>query len=145
MGTNYYLQRKKPTLHESIHIGKCSFGWRMHWDSCDEGQWPRWCDTDHSYSFGESGEDAEPALPHSIHSMGDIRAYILTGEWELVDEYGNVYDDPLGKIQDLCKWDGGKSAYNESHPDKPVTWELSTPNGYRDSEGQIFDRGDGFI
>lgn len=51
MGTNFYLQRKKPTLRETIHIGKQSFGWAMHWDSCDEQNWPRWCDEDHSRMY----------------------------------------------------------------------------------------------
>lgn len=144
MGTNYYLQRKKPTLHETIHIGKRSFGWAMHWDSCDEINWPRWCDEDHSYSFGPDGDGAEPVLPHSIHSVEDIRAYLRTGEWDLVNEYGEVYDDPLAKIDELCQWDGGKEGWNRNNPDKPATWELSIPSGYRDSEGQVFDRGDGF-
>ena len=141
IGTNYYLQRKKPTIHETVHIGKQSWGWLMHWDSCDEGMWPRWCDEDHS--LNESGE--YPSLPHSIHSVEDIRSYLRTGEWELVNEYGEAFDDPLAKIDDLCAWDGGKSGYNDRHPDKPVTWDVHVPSGYRDAEGQIFDRGDGFI
>ena len=144
MGTNYYLQRKVPTLHETIHIGKRSFGWAMHWDSCDESAWPRWCDEDHSFTFGPDGRGAEPTLPHDIHSVEDIRAYLRTGEWQLIDEYGEGFEDPLVEIDELCSWDGELKEWSDNHPDNPV-WRLHTPNGYRDSEGQIFDRGDGFI
>lgn len=140
MGTNYYLRRKKPTLHETVHIGKQSWGWLMHWDSCDDTSWPRWCDNDHGHS-----DEARPSLPHSIHSVKDIRSYLKTGEWELVDEYGEVYDDWESKIDLLCSWDGGKAGYNERHPESPVTWTPSRPSGFTDSEGQVFDRGDGFI
>ena len=27
MGTNYFVQKNKPTVHEPIHIGKSSIGW----------------------------------------------------------------------------------------------------------------------
>lgn len=137
MGTNYYLRKKQPTIHESIHIGKQSWGWYMHWDSCDESDWPRWCDTDHVPPY--------PELPHSIHSVEDIRAYLRIGEWELVDEYGEVYEDWEQELDFLCSWDGGKGRYNADHPDKPVTWETQVPSGSHDREGQIFDRGNGFI
>ena len=142
MGTNFYLQRKKPTIRESVHIGKRSFGWLMHWDACDESMWPRWCDTDHSCSFDD---EYEPKLPHSIHSVEDIRSFLRTGEWELVNEYGEVSADWEGELEKLCAWDGGKEGWNEAHPDRQVGWETANvPDGYRDSEGNIFDRGDGF-
>ena len=85
MGTNYYLQRKQPTIRETVHIGKRSWGWRFHWDSCDEASWPRWCDTDHTAP--------RPELPHGIHSVEDVRSFLRTGEWELVDEYGEAHPD----------------------------------------------------
>lgn len=135
MGTNFYLRKKQPTIHETIHIGKRSWGWLFHWDSVDKSNWPRWCDEDHPMS----------ELPHSIHSVDDIRAYLKTGEWELVDEDGIVHPMWESTLRGFMHWDGGKESYNERHPDSPVTWYPNVPSGYRDSEGQIFDRGDGFI
>lgn len=136
MGTNFYLRQKQPTVRRTIHIGKRSWGWLFHWDSCDEIDYPRWCDEDRDQYVHE--------LPHSIKSVEDIRAYLRTGEWELVDEYDNVLPDWEAEIEGFCQWDGGKSSWNERHPDKPVKWHVQVPSGYRDSEGQIFDRGNGF-
>jgi hypothetical protein len=78
-------------------------------------------------------------LPWAIHSVEDVRAYLETGDWELVDEYGDVHEDWRAKIDALEHWDGGRAAWNESHPDKPVTWETSEPSGARDRQGNIFD------
>ena len=136
MGTNFYLRQKQPTIRRTIHIGKRSCGWLFHWDSCDEIDYPRWCDEDTDQYVYE--------LPHSIKSVEDIRAYLRTGEWELVDEYDNVLPDWEAEIDGFCQWDGGKSSWNERHPDRPVKWDVHVPSGYRDSEGQIFDRGKGF-
>ena len=136
MGTNFYLRQKQPTVRRTIHIGKRSWGWLFHWDSCDEIDYPRWCDEDRDQYVYE--------LPHSIKSVEDIRAYLRTGEWELVDEYDNVFPDWEAEIEGFCQWDGGKSGYNERHPDKPVKWDVQVPSGYRDGEGQIFHRGNGF-
>ena len=137
MGTNFYLRKKQPTIRKTIHIGKRSFGWLMHWDSCDENNYPRWCDLDPNF-------EERNRIPHGIHSVEDIRAYLRTGEWELVDEDNEVYEDWEEMIDELCSWDGGKRAFNESNPDKPVAWDVQTPSGSRDHEGQIFDRGEGF-
>ena len=137
MGTNFYLRKKQPTIRETIHIGKRSFGWLMHWDSCDESNFPRWCDVDPDYHETD-------VIPHGIHSVEDIRAYLRTGEWELVNEYNEVYDDPIAKIDELCRWDGGKEGWNARHPDKQIEWEPRAPTGTRDGEGQIFDCGSGF-
>lgn len=136
MGTNFYLRQKQPTVRRTIHIGKRSWGWLFHWDSCDEIDYPRWCDEDCDQYVYE--------LPHSIKSVEDIRAYLRTGEWELVDEYDNVLPDWETEIDGFCQWDGGKSSWNERNPDRPVKWDVHVPSGYRDSEGQIFDRGNGF-
>ena len=102
MGTNFYLRRKEPTVKDTVHIGKRSWGWLFHWDSCDEIDYPRWCDEDPSAYQSDS-------LPHSITCVDDIRAYLKTGEWELVDEYGEVYPDWEAEIDGFCNWDGGKS------------------------------------
>ena len=137
MGTNFYLRRKQPTIRQTVHIGKRSWGWKFHWDSCDETNYPRWCDEDPDW------EDAK-SLPHSITCVEDIRAYLRTGDWELVDEYNEVHEDWEAEIEGFVNWDGGRDAWNERHPDEPVEWELKEPSGYHDREGQVFDRGDGF-
>ena len=153
MGCNYYLHRKKPTIHEAIHIGKCSWGWEMGWQATDKGDWPRWCDEDHMRD--EDGRYlSERVLPHAINSVEDIRAYLETGEWVLVDEYGTVYgEEPHEKdgetvndwrteIDELESWDGGKAGYNERNPDNPVTWEPQRRyGGFRDRNGNHFSRG----
>lgn len=141
IGCNFYLRRKKPTIHETVHICKRSFGWRTTWQESvnghDEYAWPKWCDEDPSAHY--------PELPNEIHSVEDIRNYLRTGEWELVDEYGTVLDEWEGEIDSLESWDGGKQAYNAAHPDNPVTWEACEHDkecgeGYRDSKGNIFTR-----
>ena len=71
MGLNIYLQRIKPRtveVYDQIHVAKLSSGWKAHFD-------------------GSSAENNEPNKPH-VGSMDDLRAYLSTGEWELVDEYG---------------------------------------------------------
>lgn len=75
MGTNVYLKRKKPRMipeYDETHVCKLSAGWRVHFD-------------------GSSAVD-DPWEPHDEHaprigSMDDLRGYLSTGEWELVDEY----------------------------------------------------------
>ena len=72
MGTNVYLQRKKPRMvpaYDAVHVAKLSWGWRVHFDG--------------------SSAVAEWHNPHEprVGSMDDLRGYLDTGEWELVDEY----------------------------------------------------------
>ena len=63
MGTNFYLRRKEPTVKDTVHIGKRSWGWLFHWDSCDESEYPRWCDEDRGQYVYE--------LTHSIKREDD--------------------------------------------------------------------------
>lgn len=138
MGTNYYIRRKKSTLHECVHICKQSWGWTTGWQATGNGigDWPRWCDDDPC--------NPEPKLPWAIHNVDDIRAYLETGEWELVDEYGEVYENWKATLDGLEKWDGGKSGWNERHPDEPVTWEPNEHYGYKDRHGNLFSGEEGF-
>lgn len=140
LGTNWYIRRKRPTIYETIHIAKRSFGWCTLWQQTLHGAWPRWCDEDHSHQFeDEYGRTSEPQLPHDIESVEDIRNYLRTGEWEVINEYGEVYDDCEQIIEELTSWDGGKASWNERHPDKPVTWEMGHHSeGYKDPEGNEF-------
>ena len=107
-GTNIYMRRKEPRMvpeYDETHVCKLSSGWKVHFDgssACDNAWEPR--------------DEQAP----SIGSMDDLRGYLNTGEWELVDEYGKVYTDWEAEIESLVAWDGGKSSWNELHPDKPT-------------------------
>ena len=148
IGSNYYIRRKQPTIHETVHICKRSWGWRTSWqETTNDGTangWPRWCDVYHSKD--ENGEFVtERTLPWEIHSVEDINRYLRTGEWELIDEYGEVYPDWEKEIDGLVVWDGGKSGWNERNPDKPVFWEpkehdVEAGDGYKDHEGNVMCR-----
>lgn len=100
MGTNYYLRRREPCIRPVIHIAKASWGWRTSWQSTTAGEWSKWCDEDMM--------ELDYSLPWSIHSVADIRAYLETGDWEIVDEYGDVHGDDV--ISSLESWmpDGGE-------------------------------------
>ena len=76
MGTNIYIQRKVPRMvptYDCTHIAKLSWGWRAHFDGSSMAR-----------EFHE--DDPSPR----IGSVADIRSYLETGEWELVDEYGRA-------------------------------------------------------
>lgn len=137
MGTNYYLVEKRPTMRRAIHVCKRSWGWKTSWQSTDENEWPRWCDEDHS--LDESGQYAtERGLPHSIHSVEDVRALLRTGEWDLIDEYGEVYPDWRIKIDELEAWDGGK----HDDPDFVALDHVDEcGDGFHDAKGNVFCRG----
>ena len=89
MGTNIYLQRKEPRMvpeYDAVHVCKLSAGWRVHFDgsSAANNGW------DYDY-------DAEGATRPRIGSIDDLRGYLASGEWELVDEYDRkcTLDDVL--------------------------------------------------
>lgn len=77
IGTNIYLKRKQPRMvpvYDKTHVCKMS-GDYVHFDgsSATENTWEP-----------ERDEHAP-----RIGSMDDLRGYLSTGEWELVDEYGD--------------------------------------------------------
>jgi hypothetical protein len=59
-------------VYDETHVCKLSGGWRVHFDGSSMHQEP-W-------------EERDPQAPR-IGSMADLRGYLDTGEWELVDEY----------------------------------------------------------
>ena len=72
MSTNYYIRRTKPILtFPEFHIGKRSYGWR--------GLFEANSNMDDTFEY----ETERPV----IHSLDDIKAYVESGEWEIVDEY----------------------------------------------------------
>lgn len=77
MGTNIYIQRKKPRMvpcYDKVHVAKLSYGWRAHFDG--------------SSRAGTSWEHLSEEAPR-IGSMDDLRGYLETDEFELVDENGH--------------------------------------------------------
>jgi len=76
MGTNIYLKRREPRMvpeYDETHVAKLSYGWRAHFDGSSV----------HGGTWEPRGKDAP-----RVGSMDDLRGYLATGEWELVDEYG---------------------------------------------------------
>lgn len=74
MGTNIYMRRVVPRMvpeYDEIHVAKLSYGWRAHFDG--------------SSAYDPSTDEHAPR----VGSMDDLRGYLATGEWELVDEYGD--------------------------------------------------------
>ena len=64
MGTNFYLQKKKPRLvYDLIHIAKTSAGWQPLFE-CHEGE---------------------------IESVSQLKTAYDSGEYTIVDEYGDEY------------------------------------------------------
>lgn len=71
-----------PTYDE-IHVAKLSGGWRAHFDGSSMDEW----------------RDADDPRPR-VGSMADLRGYLDTGDWELVDEYGEACT-----LEDVLAWD----------------------------------------
>lgn len=99
MGTNVYLQRKVPRMvpeYDRTHVAKMSAGWRVHFDGSSAA--------DNTWDW-----EARPDEAPRIGSMDDLRGYLETGDWELVDEYGDktTLEDVLSHddyMRDGRKW-----------------------------------------
>lgn len=134
MGTNYYLRRVKPReVHDLMHICKLSYGWRVHFQDSTEG-------------YADPHDDA-PEHPE-FHSAREIRALIDSGEWQVADEYGEVWapgDESLVKLDELLAWNGGGKFQDRdpsrSYPDgePPYDPDPDRPSEYRDADGYRFD------
>lgn len=80
MSTNFYLKRTKPILtFPEFHIAKRSYGWTPLYEANSKA--------DDIWSF----ETERPV----VNSVEDIKRYVDSGEWEIVDEYDDVktYDE----------------------------------------------------
>lgn len=73
MGCNYYLKKAKPIeVYPEYHIAKVSWGWEPLFQAHpSENNMP-------------SIDDSEP----TISSVDDIKRLVRSGEWIVVDEYG---------------------------------------------------------
>lgn len=66
MGTNFYLKSKLPRIvevYDEHHIAKTSMGWKPLFDASESG----------------------------MESVEDIKDKFDTGDWQIVDEYGETY------------------------------------------------------
>lgn len=92
MGTNFYIRRTKPVLcFPEFHIAKRSFGWKpLH----------------QANTYAEDAFSFETERP-VINSREDIRRYVDSGEWEIVDEYGteHTYDEFLSYLDDNFEYE----------------------------------------
>lgn len=137
MGTNHYLRRVRPReVHDEYHICKTSAGWVVHFQDSTEHQ-DEWCG---------DGEWAPP----SFHSVADIRNLLMTGEWQISDEYGRVCEpgeESLRELERLCAWRGGSrfegKPANPRYPEGEPPYENVMLRGtYRDPEGYLFTTGE---
>ena len=80
MSTNFYLRRTKPILtFPEFHIAKRSHGWKPLYEANSMA--------DDVWSF----ETERPV----VSSVDDIKRYVDSGEWEVIDEYDSpmTYDE----------------------------------------------------
>ncbi len=76
---DFMLRRTKPRIeHERFHLCKCSWGWRTTWEATE-----------------------------LVRSVADARRLATSGEWQVVDEYGDACGPgkpSIAKIAELCTW-----------------------------------------
>lgn len=118
MSENFYLRRVVPrTVHDEFHLCKRSAGRRV-------------CFQDSSRNVAEPGarDEAPPACPR-FTSVAEVRELLASGEWQIADEYGDVWEpgeESLRKLDELLAW----------CPDGPSFGE------YRDVDGFDFSSWD---
>ena len=111
--------------HHAVHIAKCSWGWE-----------PSFQHVPAMRPFDETEENNDR---YSIASVQDIRDYMATGRYELVDEYG----DAIG-MEDfethVCGWNEvlRKNGYSGEIGGHVGTGD--SLDAYRDPEGYQFCR-----
>lgn len=111
MGTNFYLVGKKKTveIEPKIHISKRSYGWKPHFDASKQSMHIDYDD-----------------LP-VIGSIADIKRMYDSGDWKIVDEYGEEHTwEEFDK--EVLHWG-----------DNPVNSRESCLGGdFRDDQGYLF-------
>lgn len=92
VSTNFYIRRTKPILcFPEFHLAKRSAGWKpLH----------------QANFYAEDGFSFETERP-VIESREDIKRYVDSGEWEIVDEYGTeyTYDEFLVYLDDNFEYE----------------------------------------
>lgn len=110
MGTNYYLRRVKPReVYDEYHICKCSAGWKVHFQDSSEYKWK---------------ENAP-----SYHSTEDIKYLLSTGEYQLVNKYGDLTEPGAESL----------AAFHKLLKHEPDSDESRvTSDDYKDVNGYLF-------
>lgn len=150
MGTNYYLRLKEPerskkplleivdwryeklvadpdmeveiTDHHAVHIAKCSWGWV-----------PSFQHIPANMPFDETEMNNDR---YFIRSVEDIRDYMRTGKYEIVDEYGEVYTQAQFEHK-VVQWvrrqkENGLEIEPHNHTDtEDSLYAYSDPEGYQ--------------
>ena len=132
MGTNFYLFRIKPrAVHDVFHIGKTSVGWKPTFQNSEK------LNADQvGFKDGHVYWDACDITPPYYGSVADIRHLLDTGEYAIIDEYGEFGDEngPY-TIERLSEWGRDKPDWKEPCKENPCYI-------YRDAEGFSFTRQD---
>lgn len=111
--------------HEPVHIAKCSWGWAPSFQAVPA-----------SRAFDETELNQDK---YEINSVEDIRGYLRTGEYEVVDEYGAKLT-PEQFEHDVVQWEdrqreNGYGRKFGNHVDEP-----DSLGAYLDPEGYQFCR-----
>lgn len=110
---------------EAVHIAKCSWGWVPNFQAVP---------TERPFDETERNNDR-----YSIASVDDIRAYMSTGAYEIVDEYGEVIgmDEFEREVVGWCdvQRENGFEGEFRCHSDKP-----DALGSYLDKDGNQFSR-----
>ena len=100
MSTNFYLRRTKPILtFPEFHLAKRSYGWTPLYEANSKA--------DDIWSF----ETERPV----VDSVEDIKRYVYSGEWEIIDEYDDVktYDEFIAYMDTDFESEPGRRDHHE--------------------------------
>lgn len=125
MGTNFYLRKVKPRMvYDEYHIAKRSYGWRIYFQDSEE------------YKYEDN--------PPIYHSVEDIRKLLESGEYQLVNEYGDTWEpgvESIKEFNELCKWNVGNEydgmSYSTYSHDE-LSCDYGGYNEYLDPQGYPF-------
>lgn len=118
MSVNFYIRRTKPILcFPEFHIGKRSFGWKALYQANSNPE--------DLYQF----ETQRPV----VKTVADIEAAVESGEWEIVDEYGEAYS--FSEFIEHMETDFKKETARNEHIGLGFSY-------YTDADGREYDRND---
>ena len=130
MGTNSYLVRQKPRLvRDAFHICKISAGWKPVFQNSE-------CADLEEVEFieGKVSWNGNDVVHDYYGSVSDIRKLLETGEYEIMDEYGDTSDgDGPYTIDSLIAWGEHEHNYRDENT-------MYSAYGYKDAEGFTFHR-----
>lgn len=119
MGTNYYLTKNGPTVHEPVHIGKSSLGWLFLFCRQDD---PWWRDPAIIWNNYEQVKDTLKKLT------------VDSNEYVIINEYDDIvpYDEFVALV-DAKQND----PYCKDNPYNFKGRDIDNVNGYRFTKGEF--------